>query len=110
MYKSNHEGVYDENIDFLAESFVADMVIPENLHLVEDIDTVIDSLDVGEYITFDMYVMKYTHYIDKDDEESVHSLLGTIKEDMEEMLEDETLILLERFEVTVKVQDVEHNY
>lgn len=106
IYRSDKDGFYDEEYDFLKEIVVLEMVVAEKLHELSALDEVMEELPVGAYITVEVFIMKYVHFVDETDEDSLFALLSTIAEEMEDMIDDESLILLENYSSTVQIQSL----
>lgn len=106
IYQSDEKGNYDDEKDFLREVITLDMVLEEQLHELPHLDDLVEELPTNTYVTLDVFVMKYTHDVEEEDEESLSVLLSTIVEDMEDMIDDESLILLENYETTVQIKSL----
>lgn len=106
IYRSDENGYFEEEFDFIKEVVLLDMLVAEKLHELPILDEVMEDLPVGAFITLEVFVMKYVHFVDETDEESVSALLSTVTDEMEDMIEDESLLLLESFNNTVQVRDV----
>lgn len=105
IYRSDANGFYEEEFDFITEIILLDMLVEDKLHELSILDNIMDDLPTGAYITIEAFVMKYVHFVDETDEESVSALLSTVTDEMEDMIDDESLLLLESFTSTVQVKD-----
>ena len=106
VYRSDQNGYYDEDFDFLTEVVILDMLVEDKLHELSVLDAVMEEEPVGTYITVEVFIMKYLHFVDETDEDSVSALLSTVADEMEDMLDDESLILLESYESTVQIKHI----
>lgn len=104
-FNSDEQGVFDEEADLFAEVGVLDLVTADNLTEIQSLMDTLEEIPYGTHVTFEVFVMKYMHFVDTDDEESVQALFQTLMDEVGDMLDDESLILLEDFEVTFKVAE-----
>lgn len=105
IYRSEENGYYEEEYDFITEIVMLDMLVEDKLHELSVLDSVMEDLPIGAYITIEVFVMKYVHFVDETDEESVSALLSTVTDETEDMIDDESLLLLESFTSTVQIRD-----
>lgn len=104
VHRTDEHGVFDEENDLLDNINVLSILTPENITETDILDTVIEENPVGTHLQIEVFVLNYIHFIDETDEEEVDAFLESLVENLSDMIDEESLILLESFTIRTTIQ------
>lgn len=104
VHRTDEHGLFDEENDLLDSINVLSILTPDNITETDILDEVIENNPVGTHLQIEVFVLNYNHFIDETDEEEVEAFLESLVENLSEMIEDESLLLLDDFTIRTVIQ------
>lgn len=104
IHRTDEHGVFDEEDDLLDSINVLTILTPENITETDILDEVIENNPEGTHLHIEVFILNYIHFIDETDEEEVEAFLESLVENLSEMIEDESLLLLDDFTIRTVIQ------
>lgn len=104
IHRTDEHGIFDEENDLLDNINVLSILTPENITETDILDAVIEGNPVGTHLQIEVFVLNYIHFIDETDDEEVDAFLESLVENLTDMLEEESLILLDSFTIRTVIQ------